>query len=395
MGAVDFQTKKKNDIHELVKVLQGILTKAAPLGAPDNGLTGDLDLVGTSESIRRTQTLIGKYAIADATVLITGESGTGKEIAARLIHRYSARAKGPFVAVNCAALPENLLESELFGFEKGSFTGANATKRGLFEDARGGVIFLDEIGEMPLALQVKLLRVLQELKVRRIGSSKELPIDFRVICATNYNIRELAENGGFRQDLYYRLNILHLEMPPLRERLGDLPALVNYFLANARARHGKPPITLPQDTMDMLMSYSFPGNVRELENLMERFAVLGSGGSLDKDVFSDNILEEVKGKKRDNAGNSASANPYPHEPKAEILGSGLDLDTYLKSTKGYFVQMALKQSGGNKTRAAHLLGMGFRPFSYWLEEAGGIGALPKEPPAPQDFPLKQPAADGQ
>jgi two-component system response regulator PilR (NtrC family) len=384
MGAVDFLTKAKNDIHELVKVLQGIMTKTVPLDMSEDESAGDL--VGSSDSIRRAQALIGKYAIADATVLITGESGTGKEIAARLIHRYSARAKGPFVAVNCAALPENLLESELFGFEKGSFTGANAAKRGLFEDARGGVMFLDEIGEMPLPFQVKLLRVLQELKVRRIGSSRETPIDVRVICATNHNIRELADNGGFRQDLYYRLNILHLEMPPLRERLEDLPVLVNHFLAGACARHGKPSMSLTQEAMDVLMSYSFPGNVRELENLIERFAALGSGGALDKEVFPDNILEEMESKRRDNAGSAAIASRV-REQEAGIPSGGLDLDAYLKSTKGYFVQRALELSGGNKTKAAHLLGMGYRPLKYLLEEAGGTDALPKTPPAPQDFPL--------
>ncbi|MDR2560469.1 MAG: sigma-54 dependent transcriptional regulator [Holophagales bacterium] len=384
LGAVDFLTKAKNDIHELVKVVQGLMTKAAPFDMSEDDSSSDL--VGSSDSIRRVQALIGKYAIADATVLITGESGTGKEIAARLIHRHSARAKGPFVAVNCAALPENLLESELFGYEKGSFTGASTAKRGLFEDAKGGVVFLDEIGEMPLPLQVKLLRVLQELKVRRIGSSRETPIDVRVICATNHNIRELADNGSFRQDLYYRLNILHLEMPPLRQRLEDLPALIGHFLAGACARHGKPSMSLTQDAMDALMSYSFPGNVRELENLMERFAALGSGGALDKDVFPDNILAELESKRHDNAESPATAS-HVRGHEAWIPSGGLDLDAYLKSTKGYFVQKALTLSGGNKTKAAHLLGMGYRPLKYLLEEAGGAEALPKEHPAPQDFPL--------
>ena len=387
LGAVDFLTKAKNDIHELVKVVQGIMTKTAPLDTPEDEPASDL--VGSSDRIRRAQALIGKYAIADATVLITGESGTGKEIAARLIHRYSARAKGPFVAVNCAALPENLLESELFGFEKGSFTGASSAKRGLFEDARGGIIFLDEIGEMPFPLQVKLLRVLQELRVRRIGSSRETPIDVRVICATNHNIKELADNGGFRQDLYYRLNILHLEMPPLRQRLEDIPALVNHFLAGACARHGKPSMSLTQEAMDALMSYSFPGNVRELENLMERFAALGSGGALDKDVFPDNILTELENKGRDHPRGAAAATNVQGS-QAEMPSGGLDLDAYLKSTKGYFVQRALELCGGNKTKAAHLLGMGYRPLKYLLEEAGGPDALPKEHPAPQDFPLPKP-----
>jgi two-component system response regulator PilR (NtrC family) len=376
LGAVDFLTKAKNDIHELVKAVQGILAKSSAMEPFDGEDVGDF--VGISDSIRRIQALIGKYAVADATVLITGESGTGKEVAARLIHRYSARGGGPFVAVNCGALPENLLESELFGFEKGSFTGASATKRGLFEEAKGGIIFLDEIGEMPVALQVKLLRVLQELKVRRIGSSEERPVDVRVICATNRNIKELAENGTFRQDLYYRLNILHLELPPLRERLEDLPSFVSHFLSKACKRQGKPTMTLTQDAMEMLSAYSFPGNVRELENIMERFAALGSGGALDCELFPDGMRAEIEAGKR-----------HGSRVSSEMTESGFDLEMYLRACKSFFIRRALEIAGGNKTKAAHMLGMGFRPFRYWVDEAGGPEALPKERPSLENFPLKQ------
>jgi two-component system response regulator PilR (NtrC family) len=346
------------------------------------------DLVGISDNIRRIQALIGKYAIADATVLITGESGTGKEVAARLIHRYSVRSKGPFVAVNCGALPENLLESELFGFEKGSFTGASSAKRGLFEEAKGGIIFLDEIGEMPIALQVKLLRVLQELKVRRIGSGEERLIDVRVICATNRNIKELAEKGDFRQDLYYRLNILHLEIPTLRERLEDLPAFVNHFLTKACKRQGKPPMTLTQDAMKMLSAYSFPGNVRELENLMERFAALGSGGALDSEVFPDSLLAELEaGKQQEPVALAVSGSLQNMVGMPE---EGFDLEMYLRDCKSFFMGQALGLTEGNKTKAAHMLGMVFSHFRYWLDGAGGLDALPKHPPSPVNFPLKQP-----
>ncbi|MCL1908286.1 MAG: sigma-54 dependent transcriptional regulator [Holophagaceae bacterium] len=379
LGAVDFLTKAKNDIQELIKVIQGILAKSAPAKSVDDGGVGDL--VGVSDSIRRTQALIGKYAIADATVLITGESGTGKEVAARLIHRYSVRNKGPFVAVNCGALPENLLESELFGYEKGSFTGASTMKRGIFEEANGGIVFLDEIGEMPIPLQVKLLRVLQELKVRRIGSSKEAPIDVRVICATNINIRELAESGTFRQDLYYRINILHLELPPLRERLEDLPAFVNHFLSNACKRHGKPPMALSQDAMKLLGAYSFPGNVRELENLMERFAALGSGGVLDVEVFPDGFLSDQVTSRP-----VLAASPILNN--SGMPEGGFDMDRYLKSCKSFLMHRALELSGGSNTKAAHFLGMAVRPFKHWVEEVGGADALPKHPPSPADFPRR-------
>ena len=381
LGAVDFLTKAKNDIQELIKVVQGIMVKSSAPKTVEDGDVGDF--VGVSDSIRRVQALIGKFAIADATVLITGESGTGKEVAARLIHRYSTRNKGPFVAINCGALPENLLESELFGFEKGSFTGASTMKRGIFEEAKGGIVFLDEIGEMPVSLQVKLLRVLQELKVRRIGSSKEMPIDVRVICATNTNIREQAEGGAFRQDLYYRINILHLELPPLRDRLEDLPIFVNHFLSKACKRHGKPPMVLSQDALELLGNYSFPGNVRELENLMERFVALGSGGVLDSEVFPDGLLAELVSVKP----KTSEAIAF-FENDCTLPKKGFDLDAYLKSCKSYMMHKALEISGGNKTKAAHFLGMGYRPFSYWIEEEGGISGLAKVPPSPADFPLK-------
>src|SRR5208283_786993 len=221
-----------------------------------------------------------KVARSDTTVLITGESGTGKEIVARLIHRYSDRAKGPFVPVNCGALPEALLESELFGYEKGAFTGAVGMKRGLFEEAEGGVIFLDEIGEIPLPLQVQLLRVLQERRIRRLGATEERPVDARVIGASNRDLRARAERGQFRQDLYFRLNILHIELPPLRERQEDLPVLAEHFLTRFCRKLNKPPMALAEDAMEVLRRYRFQGNVRELENLMERCVALNAGGPI-------------------------------------------------------------------------------------------------------------------
>jgi len=371
LGAVDFLTKTKNDIKELTKVLKGIFavnSRPATLEVADIG-----DLVGVGSTIRKVQALVGKVARANTTVLITGESGTGKEIVARLVHRYSDRAKGPFVPVNCGALPENLLESELFGYERGAFTGANNTKRGLFEEAEGGIIFLDEIGELPLPLQVKLLRVLQERRIRRLGASEERPVDARVIGASNRDLRARAERGQFRQDLYFRLNILHIELPPLRERQEDLPVLVEHFLTRFCRKLKKPPMNLSEEALEVLRGYRFPGNVRELENLMERCVALHSGGAIGLDLFPDNVLA-----------------PVPARGEAvrelELPAGGVDLEAYLAALKGHFLRGALERCEGNKTRAARMLGMSFRAYRYWLQEMGGVETLPAAFPWLDEFP---------
>ncbi len=375
LGAVDFLTKTKNDIQELTKVLKSIFAVSQPyasLETPDIG-----DLIGVGETIRKIQALVGKVARADTTVLITGESGTGKEVVARLIHRYSERSKGPFVPVNCGALPENLLESELFGYEKGAFTGAVGSKRGLFEEAQGGIIFLDEIGEMPLPLQVKLLRVLQERRIRRLGDTKERPVDARVIGASNRDLHKLAEANQFRQDLFFRLNILHIEMPPLRERQEDLPVLVNHFLAKFCRKLSKPPMNLTTDALELLRRYPFRGNVRELENLMERCVALNPGGPVGIELFPDNLLARVEGRET------------PDERlTTEIPAQGFDLETWLTTLKGHLMLKALERCDGNKTKAARLLGMSFRAYRYWLQELGGVETLRATYPHPEDFPAR-------
>ena len=371
LGAVDFLTKTKNDIQELTKVLKGIFAVTPPAASLEVADIGDL--VGVGSTIRKVQALVGKVARANTTVLITGESGTGKEIVARLVHRYSDRAKGPFVPVNCGALPENLLESELFGYERGAFTGAHGMKRGLFEEAEGGVIFLDEIGEMPLSLQVKLLRVLQERRIRRLGASEERPVNARVIGASNRDIRGRAERGQFRQDLYFRLNILHIELPPLRERQEDLPVLVEHFLTRFCEKLKKPSMNLSEDAMAVLNHYRFPGNVRELENLMERCVALHSGGTIGKDLFPDNLLN----------GGATSQEPAQ---RLEIPAGGLDLEAYLAALKGHLMREAHARCEGNKTKAARMLGMSFRAYRYWLQEMGGLETLPAGFPWPDDFP---------
>lgn len=374
LGAVDFLTKTKNDIQEITKVLKGIFAEAAP---PREDVRDIGDLIGVGETIRKIQALVGKVALADTRVLITGESGTGKEVVARLIHRYSERAKGPFVPVNCGAFPENLLESELFGYEKGAFTGATGLKRGIFEEAQGGVIFLDEIGEMPLPLQVKLLRVLQERRVRRLGANEERPVDVRVIGASNQNLRLLAERGQFRQDLYFRLNILHIELPPLRERQEDLPVLVEHFLTRFCKKLGKPAMSLTEEAMQVLRHYSFRGNVRELENLMERCVALNAGGPVGIELFPDSVVHE---KSTDTEGRHSS------RLGLQIPPEGMDLEAYLNALKGHFMRKAVERSEGNRTRASRLLGMSFRAYRYWLQELGGADVLRQDFPWPEDFP---------
>jgi two-component system response regulator PilR (NtrC family) len=376
LGAVDFITKPfKNE--DLIATLKGLLAQTEVPAVEEDPSVGEL--VGTGATMRKVQTLVGKVARADATVLLTGESGTGKEIVARLVHRYSDRAAGPFVPINCGALPETLLESELFGFEKGAFTGATAAKRGLFEEADKGTLFLDEIGEMPLPLQVKLLRALQERRVRRLGASEERAVDVRVIAATNRNLRERAEAGAFREDLYYRLNILHIELPPLRERPEDLGPLAEHFIRRACQRLGKAHMPLHPEALDALRVYRWPGNVRELENLMERCAALNPGGPITKDLFPDTLF--------------AGAGEGSKGPGILIPEQGFDLEAYLQALKGHFLRKALEEVGGVKTKAGRRLGMSFRAYRYWLQELGGVEALPSGFPWPGDFPPK-PEAEG-
>jgi two-component system response regulator PilR (NtrC family) len=371
LGAVDFITKPFQH-EELISTLQGLLAQAQAEHAAEE-LPASGDLIGVGGTMRKVQALVGKVARADTGVLITGESGTGKEVVARLIHRYSERAKGPFIAINCGALPEALLESELFGFEKGAFTGATAMKRGLFEEASGGILFLDEIGEMPLPLQVKLLRVIQERKVRRVGASEERPVDVRIIAATNRDLRTWAQEGKFREDLYYRLNILAIELPPLRERAEDLPLLAEYFLRRFCKKLGKGAMSLHPDTLEMLKAYRWPGNVRELENLMERCVALNPGGPITKDLLPEGLLE-------------GGAPRAKAAAELAIPAEGFDLEAYLKALRGFFLRRALDEVGGVKTKAGKRLGMGFRAYRYWVAELGGLETLPGACPHPEDFP---------
>jgi two-component system response regulator PilR (NtrC family) len=286
--------------------------------------------------------------------------------------------------VNCGALPENLLESELFGYEKGAFTGASATKRGLFEESSGGFLFLDEIGEMPLPLQVKLLRVLQERRVRRVGGTDERPVDVRVIGATNRNLRDLVDQGKFREDLYYRLNILHIELPPLRERREDLPVLAEHFLRRFGQKLGRPAMAFSAEAMDLMRSYRFPGNVRELENLVERCVALNAGGPIGLDLFPDSVVREAR----------AAAADAPLPPTWCIPPEGFDLEAWLNALRGHFLKAALVETGGNKTKASKRLGMSFRAYRYWAGHLGGLESLPDRFPRPEAFPAKEEGGEG-
>ena len=311
-------------------------------------------LIGKSKQMHDVFDLIGKVAESTANILIVGESGTGKELAAKAIHYNSPRRGAPFVAVNCGAIPDTLIESELFGHAKGAFTGAISDRPGLFEQAEGGTLFLDEIGEVPLLLQAKLLRVLQEREFRRVGGSSSLKADVRIVAASNRNLEDQVREGGFREDLFYRLNVVQVRMPSLRERVEDIPALVEHFYKKYSIWSGSGDIVTP-DALKALFNYPFPGNVRELENLVERCVVLGSR------VIS---LECLPASVREHRAASTAAG------EMDIPEGGLDLQAYLDTLEQRLLVQALEKSGGVKKRAAALLGMSFRSFRYRLAKFG-------------------------
>jgi two-component system response regulator PilR (NtrC family) len=311
-------------------------------------------IIGKSAKMRDMYTLIEKVANSTATVLILGASGTGKELAAKAIHYNGPRREKRFVAVNCGAIPETLMESELFGHLKGAFTGALSDRPGLFEQAEGGTLFLDEIGEVPLQLQAKLLRVLQEREFRRIGDSIDRKADVRIIAASNRDIEEQVKEGSFRGDLYYRLDVVQVKMPPLRERPEDIPLLIEHFY---RKFAGEPEEgrTITGDAMKALMLYPFPGNVRELENIVERALVIG-----DRVISIDSLPGHVT---------SSHKGPKPDEALT-IEPEGINLEAYLDGIEKRYLLQALDQCSGVKKKAAQLLGMSFRSFRYRLAKFG-------------------------
>jgi len=305
-------------------------------------------LIGKSKMMQDVFSMIRKVASSPVKILVTGESGTGKELVARAIHYNSDRRDGPFVPINCGAIPENLLESELFGHEKGSFTGAIRQKPGLFETAAGGTIFLDEIGELPAMMQVKLLRVLQENEFRRVGGTKDIKTDVRVLAATNRHLEEAVAAGSFREDLYYRFNVIRIDLPPLRQRREDIPVMVDFFWERFTDQKG---VKVAEDAMRRLIDYSWPGNVRELENVIERATVLGHDNEITLDCLPPNLV----------TGMSSSVTPLTDIPE-----SGMDLDAYLGEIEKEILIKALARTDGVRKSAAGLLGITFRSIRYRL-----------------------------
>jgi len=324
-------------------------------------LTGLDHMIGTSPKMRSIFELIQNVAPQSSRVLITGESGTGKELVARAIHENSARAKSPFVTINCGAFPETLLESELFGYVKGAFTGANDNRRGLFHAAHTGTLFMDEIGNMSVTMQVKLYRVLQEGKVRPIGSTEEIDVDVRVIAATNKDFEKEIAEGRFREDLYYRLSVIPIHLPPLRERRDDIPLLAREFLGRFAKSMSKNIEGIEPEAMRRLEVYDWPGNVRELENTIERAVALEAG----RRISSDALPDKIRNHHQESIPGAAHNGNGPALPE-----DGLNLEEYIQKLERSYLLAALERSGGVRTQAANMLKMSYRSFRHYAKKYG-------------------------
>ncbi|WP_334177481.1 sigma-54 dependent transcriptional regulator [Pseudoxanthomonas sp.] len=368
-GAFDFVSKPVD-----LTVLRGLVKHALELNnserapPPPPPPEQASRLLGASAAMDGLRETIGKVARSQAPVYIMGESGTGKELVARTIHEQGARASGPFIPVNCGAIPAELMESEFFGHKKGSFTGAHADKQGLFQAANGGTLFLDEVAELPLPMQVKLLRAIQEKAVRPVGASSEVLVDVRILSATHKDLGELAADGRFRHDLYYRINVIELRVPPLRERTGDLAQLTTAILERLAAQHGRMAPSVSPEAMEALGRYSFPGNVRELENILERALAMSEGHSIEID---DLYLPQAP------AGRKFSGDFSPGEVIRDAPGAvdvdpaaGGALPDYIEQLERAAIQKALEENRWNKTKAAAQLGITFRALRYKLKKLG-------------------------
>ena len=314
------------------------------------------NFIGSSTVIEKLKNTIRTVAPTASTVLIYGESGTGKELVARAVHTCSTRSAGPFVSINCGAFPEALLESELFGYVKGAFTGASQNKRGLFEVASGGTIFLDEIGEMSLSMQVKLLRALQERTIRPVGGTQETPVDVRVIAATNRDLREMIANGTFREDLYYRVSVIPIQVPALRERREDIELLANHFLKKYSTAAQKSILRISQESLNALKAFEWPGNVRQLENTIERAVAMETGNELRIDLEADRPRARAA---------AASSNGHS---SPDVPTDGIDFEKYVAGIERSLIESALQQSGGVQIRAAELLKVSYRSFRHLLKK---------------------------
>lgn len=357
LGAYDYITKPfKND--EIRLVVKNALERQQ-LQSENQRLKQQLGerfsfktLIGDSPAMKQLISLLERIAPSQANVLITGESGTGKELVAKALHLNSERNNHPFVPINCGAIPENLLESELFGHEKGAFTGADKRKIGLFESADNGTLFLDEIGELPMGMQVKLLRVLQEREFRRVGGTNNIPLNIRLIAATNQDLEQMVKGGTFREDLFYRLNVVSVELPPLRMRSEDIPLLVTNF---HHQKTGNTDYRIHKDALKLLLNYHWPGNVRELENLVERCVVLGDGDELKVDCLPPAIRQR----------NAATCSALLEE-----IPENFALEPWLEEIERTVLLKALDEAGGVRKQAAELLGISFRSIRYRLDKLG-------------------------
>jgi DNA-binding NtrC family response regulator len=338
---LDRALSKARDAQNLA-VLQRQLREAGRLG----------ELVGGSKPMQEVMRVIEMVAPSSASVLITGETGSGKEIVARTIHKLSPRASAPFVAINCSAIPETLMESEIFGHERGAFTGAAERRIGCFELADGGTLLLDEIGEMPAPTQAKLLRVLEDRKVRRLGSKTETPVDVRVLAATNKDPEQAVSGGQMRQDLYFRLNVFHIHLPPLREHKDDIPLLSEHMLRDINAKHGKNIRGIGAEVLDIFMGHTWPGNIRELRNVLERAAIMS-----EKDLISRSSLPGEFGK-------------LPSRSPSDLSGIKFPVGTTVDAMERELILQTLQATGNNKTRAAELLGVSLKTLHNKLKEYG-------------------------
>ena len=350
-GAFDFVSKPVD-----LNALRTLVSTALKLREQRAGAEGrgSVQLLGKSTAIEQVRVMIAKVARSQAPVHISGESGTGKELVARLVHENGARADSPFVAVNCGAIPTELMESEFFGHKKGSFTGAVVDKEGLFQAAEGGTLFLDEVADLPLHMQVKLLRVIQEKAIRSVGAPRELPVDVRILSATHRPLADWVRNGKFREDLYYRINVIELRVPPLRERPEDMLLLADHILERLSRAMQRKPAHLAPDAVMLLQSHAFPGNVRELENILERAMTLAEGDAI---RAADIHLQSTP----------AESDPVSDAP-ASVPGQ--PLGTYLGDMEKEAIRKALEQTRYNKTAAAKLLGMSFRQLRYRIKKLG-------------------------
>jgi two-component system response regulator PilR (NtrC family) len=360
LGAYDYITKPFQ-VDEIRVVVQRALERQRLLRENlrmRTELTGRYDygnLVGKSARMQEVYRLIEQVAPTRSNVLITGESGTGKELVARAVHLRSPRAEAAFVPIDCASIPPQLMESELFGYVKGAFTGATADRRGLFELADSGTVFLDEIAEVPAPVQVKLLRVLQERSVKRLGEGKDRPVDVRLIAATNRDIDEEVRKGNFRDDLFFRINVIRIQLPPLRERREDIPELVRHFASKVAGEEGQAEPVILTEAVKALSAYDFPGNVRELLNMVERAVALSGGRPIGPEVFEQELSKQ---------------RPTDGETLGDLPEEGADLEGVLASVERRLLGQALRRANGVKKEAARLLGISFRSIRYRLLKHG-------------------------